>query len=494
MPIHVPSWLRKSLNPNQIIDAFDHYGEKVIDWASREGGVVERALITSGVAAARPLAAIADQLTDAGMPAVNLYYGEKYNPFTLKRYRSADPFTQKGGIVKRPRSQLPAQPKRDMPFGNKRRRDWDQIQRSLKFPRRMAGKRSNSVTGHYRKSKRRKRVQDPRGVVNVYDDHDNFTSDNALYVYTQDFGSSDRAITLGVQAILKAALATIHIYPTNPSFAIFTGSPENDFKIQFRRTSGVDPTYEDSTQTITLNAQTFENACSTLAGLVKAQAEQSYFPYGFQFEGGGRGNVFRTLGESTITMTASTVMRIQNTTMADSGTGSTARYDTNPLKGKLYKTRGFVPYVRPSVTHNNSSLTAFHESPEHGINHAITVGDSSFMNHPPVGTSFFRYCTGSRIVKMQSGSIMPVRSYFKTKMTVLNYFKKISVSGANWNSHPNMFGSCTTLALEQSMRSENDESVTVGINREITMKAHVRLRTKVPTIHSYTSTGDVAVA
>jgi hypothetical protein len=358
-------------------------------------------------------------------------------------------------------------------------------------------KRNNAITGHYRKSKRRKRVQDPRGVVNVYDDHDDFSSDNALYLYAQDFGSSDRAINIGVQAIVKAALATIHIYPTNPAFIITTGSPMNELQIRFRRTRGVNPVYEDVNNEVTVNGSTFQSVCDEMFTFFKSRAQTAYYPYAFRFEGGDRGNEYRSLGDSTITLTASTVMQIQNTTQADATTTVNRPHDShsitsNPLKGKVYRTRGFVPYIRPSITHNNAGLVGFHEAPASGVNHAVTVSDTSFMNHPPVGTTVFRNCTGSRLVKMQAGSIMPIRSYFKTKMTIINYFKKVCTQTQyDADVQPNMFGTCTVLGLEQSMRSALDESVKIGFNREITMKAYVRLKTRVPTIHSYKSTGSL---
>jgi hypothetical protein len=395
---------------------------------------------------------------------------------------------KKGAPSTAPRSQLPAQPKGDMPFGNKRRREWNDITSGKRFRPRSTMKRNNRVTGHYRKSKMRKRYQDPRGVVNVYDDHDDIASDNALYLYAQDFGSSDRAMKIGTQAIVKAALATIFVYPTNPYYLCTTASPENDLQIRFRRTYGVDPSYEDQDAQVTVNGQTFEAVCDSLGTIVKTKAADGYYPYAFRFEGGDRGNEYRSLGDSIITMTVSTTMQIQNTTLADSGQFQThgQSITANPLKGKIYKTRGFVPYVRPGVVHNNSSLAGFHESPGSGVNQAVFVSDTSMMNHPPVGTSLFRHCTGSRNVKMQAGSIMPVRSYFKTRMTILNFFKKVGF--LNW-SHPNMFGTCTVLGLEQSMRSVADESVKIGFNREVTMKAHVRLKRRVTTIHSYTSSG-----
>lgn len=397
---------------------------------------------------------------------------------------------KKGASSIAPRSQSPAQPKGDMPFGNKRSREWDDYTRHVR-QRTSTMKRYNGITGHYRKSKLRKRVQDPRGVVNVYDDHDDVTADNALWLYSQDFGSSDRMIAIGVQAIVKAALATIFIHPTNPNFLITTGSPENELQIRFRRTFGINPAYEDVTEQVTVNGVTFQVACDSLYYLVKTRIGTDYYPYSFRFEGGDRGNEYRSLGDSIITMTASTVTRVQNTTLDDSsGTATANRINANPLKGKVYKTRGFVPYIRPSIMHNNSGLVGFHESPATGINHAVIPSDNHFLNHPPVGKTLFRHCTASRVVKMQSGSIMPIRSSFQTRMTVLNYFKKAAGNNNTYPAtQPNMFGACTVLALEQTMRSAADESVRVGINRELTMKAHVRLKTKVPTIHSYTSTG-----
>lgn len=494
MPFHlpfqiprIPDFLKRPLDPSQTLEAFEHYAEKAIDFATRHGGEIGRNVMDDLVDAAAPYAAFLDTTVDAFLPGINLWYGEKW---AQSRGRK-DPFKQKGGVVRRPSSQSRAQPKRDMPFGNKRSREWNDITRRVR-QRPTVMKRNNGITGHYRKSKRRKRVQDPRGVVNVYDDHDQVTADNALWLYSQDFGSSDRMIGIGVQAILKAALATLHIYPTNPQFLITTGSPDNDLQIRLRRTTGIDPTYEDSTGQVTVNGATFQAACDALYSILKPNAEGGYFPYAFRFEGGDRGNEYRSLGDSIITMTATTVTRVQNTTLDDSmGTATSNRINANPVKGKIYKTKGFVPYVRPSIVHNNSALVGFHESTATGINHAVIPGDTSYLNHPPVGTTLFRHCTGSRIVKMQAGSIMPIRSSFKTRMTVLNFFKKaIGNSSTNTDTaQPNMFGTCTVLALEQTMRSANDESVRVGINRELTMKAHVRLKTKVPTIHSYTSTG-----
>ena len=395
-----------------------------------------------------------------------------------------------------PLSQLPAQPKGDMPFGNKRSREWNDIEQRMKFPRRSTSRRNNAITGHYRKSKRRKRIQDPRGVVNVYDDHDNYTADNALYLYAQDFGSSYRAIMIGVQAIVKAALATIHIYPTSPSYVITSGSPDNELQLNFRRTTGIDPSYEDVDSQVTINNVTFSDVCDSLFTLVRDRAKDGYYPYSFRFEGGGRGNEYRSLGDSIITMTASTSWQIQNTTVSDERTDDRSATNTtsNPLKGKIYRTRGFVPYVRPGIVRDEPGAVGFHDTDHNqGISRAADIPDNSYMNHPPVGTTFFRHCTSSQNVRLNAGSIMPIRSYFKTKMTVLNYFKKVVVDGPTvahtTGRQPNMFGSCTVLALEQAMRSAADESVRVGVNREITMKAHVRLKTRVPTIHSYTSTG-----
>ena len=500
MPIHlpfhlprIPEFLKRPLDPSQTLEAFEHYAEKAIDFATRHGGEIGRNVMDDLVDAAAPYAAFLDTTVDAFLPGFNLYYGEKW----ASRQGRKNPFKQKG-IVTRP-SQLPAQPKGDMPFGNKREREWEKWFDLTKRVRQRTStmKRNNAVTGHYRKSKWRKKKQDPRGVVNVYDDHDDFTQDNALYLYAQDFGSAGRCLMIGTQAIVKAALATIRVYPSNPKFVIETGTPDDSLTIRFRRTYGLDPTYDDADAHVVVNGNSFETVCTNLASLVKEKNLDGYFPYAFKFQTGGRGNDFRSLGDSMITLTASTVMRVQNTTIADSGQFQThgQSITANPLKGKIYKTRGFVPYVRPGITKDNNGYVGFHESPANGVNVAVTVADSSFLNHPPVGTSFFRHCTGSRNVKMQAGSIMPVRSFFKTKMTVLNFFKKVcnpddtSTGHHNLQQHPNMFGTCTVLALEQSMRSADDESVKIGFNREVTLKAHVRLKTRVPTIHSYTSTG-----
>jgi len=497
MPIHVPSWLRKSLNPNQIIDAFDHYGEKVIDWVSREGGVLERALITSGVAAARPLAAIADQLTDAGMPAVNLYYGEKYNPFTLKRYRSANPFTQKGGIVKRPPSQLPA---RGMPAPGywrptkRGRADPDDPSRPWKRSRSMpAYRRSKRATGRAWKSKRKKRYVSPKGVTNVYDDHNEFTDPSALYVYAQDHGSTDRAIAIGAQAVLKAVLATIKVYPASMVDSTAVADHQKIVTFLFRRQRGQAPTNEESTAGIVVNGRTFAAMTADFVAVLTPQLANGYLPFGFRFSSqtdpSETAPVYRTLGDSMIYFSARTVLRLQNTTHAD-GTGNTDMVNTvdaNPLKGKVYYTKGTVPYIKDHLVDIDATLLGFHESNEYGINKAYENFTQSTWNHPPAGSAFFKYCNGSRNITMKPGSILPLRSSFSSKMKVTDFFKK--VAGAKFpQDGPYYFGKCTVVALEQSMRSNGNEQVDVAINRELTMRASCVLKTRVPTLSSYVST------
>ena len=141
----------------------------------------------------------------------------------------------------------------------------------------------------------------------------------------QDFGSRDRALAIGVQAIVKAALATIFIHPTSPDSRIVTGSPNNDLQINFRRTRGVTPVYEEASVQVIVDNRPFQEICDELTTHVTTKCEDGFYPYTFKFEGGGRGNEYRQLGDSIITLTAATKLQIQNTTQEDAGlTSSTA--------------------------------------------------------------------------------------------------------------------------------------------------------------------------
>lgn len=301
------------------------------------------------------------------------------------------------------------------------------------------------------------------------------------------------AIRIGGQAVLKAALATIKVYPVSMVDIFNVPNHNASLVIHTRRQRGLSPTNEESYFTVPIDARTFEQMTGDFVTGVTSALNIGYLPVGFSFisttDTADRSPIIRQLGDSTMYFTAKTVLRLQNTTHAD-GAGNTDLnnvVDANPLRGKVYYTKGSVPYIKDHLVDVDPTLLGFHESNEYGINKAYENFAGSAWNHPPAGSSFFKHCNGSRHITMKPGSILPLRSSFSVKMKVSDFFKK--VAGAKFpQDGPYFFGKCTVVALEQSMRSSGNETVDVAINRELVMRASCVLKTRVPTLSSYIST------
>ena len=524
--MHIPSWLRKSLNPNQVIDAFDLYGEKVINWVSREGSVLEKALITSGVAAARPLAAIADQLMDAGMPGVNLYYGEKYNPFTMKRYRSADPFKQKGGVVRPKPSQSGA---RSMPFnpyktsGRKRSRadDWAEKvirkrtrrNRFLKGTYKMAPSSYFKVAKRMSRFKKAKKVVKQRGkmVARNYDDYGTIERDHCLWVGFQHHGSHDRLFDIIGEAFAKAILAKAHVYPR--SYDEYMQSAELDrVKIRYERLNfGGSDSHADAS-TIVFHNRTFKQFAQDVADQIQGYADGdvtnipitdtvAYYPTQFHLLNGTDNTdgykVFKNIGDMLVSVTVKQKIKIQNVTKNVDGTLSIDQAGLNPLSGRKYVFNNHKAKLIESIQNAHSEYDQFADG--HPTNTAPGISvvpvNSSFgtdnpISHPPMAKQLFTNCKAETAIKIAAGGMKVDTTTYRMVHKMRTLIERIYFTGYDKGA----YGGITYFGLEKAFRqakpssAADDDRIAIGFNREVHMYAQVKFKTERSMLKHYDQT------
>ena len=519
MPIHlpfqvprIPDFLKRPLDPNQTLEAFEHYAKEAIEFATKHGGEIGRNIMDDLVDLATPYAAALDIGVDALLPGFNLWYGEKWAQRQGKR---KNPFKMHD-VIKRPRpnpgSLPPAQGR--MPV--------------------LGAGRYNPLASRgrgYKTRKKRVRRPDGKSVRSVYDDNGHFSSDNCLYLVQQDYGSLSRALHMGIQALLRAALSQVHVYPAGVNLPLDMPSDATHLVVYFRQieshTVGAPadghleiPSVNNTNRVFLVNGKTFKAAAedmytdSTVAGQgFEYMNKNGYYPYAFKWrrdgEEQGTGK-YRELGDSLITYKAKTILRVQNVSKSDYAETTTTSIYTNPVRGKVYYTSGLTPRIRDALMDNTSdpNIQEYRQWHRHavspdldskdaaGIHIPMTVAnDDSELNHPPNGKALFKNCYAERNVVIGAGKILLLRTSFKKTMKVADFFKTLMTGDDELTRlhKPLNFGKCSTLALEHQIRGGREatgftDTVSLGVNRELFLSAYIKLRTRVPMLSGYHNT------
>ena len=513
MPIHlpfqvprIPDFLKRPLDPNQTLEAFEHYAKEAIEFATKHGGEIGRNIMDDLVDLATPYAAALDIGVDALLPGFNLWYGEKWAQRQGKR---KNPFKM-SGVIKRPKPNSGSlSPAHGMPY--------------LPYPRTQL-----AATGRgFKSRKKRTRKPDTKSVKLTFDDNGRFGANHVLYLTQHDYGSMSRALQMGIQALLRAALSQVYVYPAGYNLVLDMPSDATHLVVYFRQIENqtiamadgheTEAQVTDTNRVFLINGKTFKDAAedmyetSTVANQgMQYMSKNGYYPYAFKWrkDGGDQGTgKYRELGDSTITYKAMTVMRLQNQSVGDNASTSTDNVYTNPIRGKIYYTRGPTPLVRDALLENG--LDNYDQFQRHGATDdplskdaagihvpVVVTSEQSELNHPPNGRTLFKNCYGERNINIGAGKILTFKTTFKKTLRVSEFFKSImSDHDELTRLHKrNDFGKCTTIALEHSLRGRSHldggapDEVQVGVNRELFLSAYVKLRTRVPMLSGYQNT------
>ena len=511
MPFHlpfqiprIPDFLKRPLDPSQTLEAFEHYAEKAIDFATRHGGEIGRNVMDDLVDAAAPYAAFLDTTVDAFLPGINLWYGEKW---AQSRGRK-DPFKQKGGIVKRPSSQSRAQPKRDMPFGNKRSREWDD------YTRRVRQKRGSTMAftmavGSRVKRKRKPAKQTAKFVKRHYDDAGLVQKDHCGWAGFQDHGSQRRVFDSLGEALTKAIFATQKIYFRSydeifKPISTFSNTIAYEYKylhIGFKRYN-LDGTFIREVSSIYLfdstnsRGKTFGEISSEVGELLEQRADvtnnsgwAAFYPCDFFFGSGSSpgstedGLTEHDLGDARISLYCKQVITLQNQTLADDGADDqTTAIDANPIKIKAYhfnhKTPRLIDRVHETLrveqpTTDNFMLDANNTAIlERGINTAVNMASAdSPLAHAPPAKQWTTNCYAIQDCVLKPGKAKTFTTEFKLSGTFKNVIERMWLSLYRKGT----FGRCTWIAARHVHMTPSHTQIRMPFTRKCLMGANVKL-------------------
>ena len=522
MPIHlpfqvprIPDFLKRPLDPTQTLEAFEHYAEKAIDFATKHGGEIGRNVMDDLVDAATPYAAALDIGVDALLPGINLWYGEKW---AQSRGRK-DPFKQKGGIVKPAQSQLPAQRmplgKRRSPFGDYERyvREQDKaIRRRLNPPQ--ISRKSNAMKGNIalarrgRLSKKRKPKSKFYGVTRNYDDHGNVARDHAAYFCAQSHGSITRVFDIIGEAIAKRCLADLKIYPSTYDEELYARDTAGvidyypQLRINYRRVSddgtvlNHDGDHINTFDFTTNTVKTFKQFAAAVATEIRSSAEFSvgFVPNEYIWVNANTNDNahykreigVKSLATAIVSLTCKQVIKLQNVTPNDSGGLDTAQADRNPISGKVYTAGDHIPRVREALLTSgvHPEYDDFQKNTSTGMWGGPVLGVDNPIAHPPPAKHLFTNVKSVQSASMSAGGTMTKITYWTFKGTLKHLIERIYRTGAKKGT----FGECVVFGFEQTHRTGSTMPVTLAVNREVHMKATISLKTKIPMLQMYDNT------
>lgn len=336
-----------------------------------------------------------------------------------------------------------------------------------------------------------------------FDDYGTVTRNHGAWIGFQKFGNSDRLYGIVGEAVARAILATVKIYPSSYNEVLIVGN-ETDLseyvQIEYKRVNNASG--EESFYTggdITLLNQTFEQFATAIANDINSKAQGSilvdpntdtvgYYPYRFTVKHRIGGTVYdkvkqRHLGSSRLTLAVTQVIKIQNVSPNDDGTNATDVNGTNPISGRQYDFDA-MPRIHDEVVKTNDYLEDLQQHMNHSSGCIIlpqtATNVDSVIGHPPKAREIFKNCVGSRGVSIEAGG----QKYTSTRMTwsgtLEQFVRKHQYTGF---TRPNM-GGTLWFGFEQAFRQGSDV-VKFGFNRELSMSCSCTLRPSTNMLRHY---------
>jgi len=366
---------------------------------------------------------------------------------------------------------------------------------------------STKKQGSFKKAKKI-RTTPSKFAKRHYDDYGSLERDHCAYIGFQRHGCKDRMWSIIGEALTKALLAKIKIYPRSYDedlSEVFYA--HNRLQIAYKRVSvpgGVDD--EQYTQ-ITTTGKTFEALAQEVSNDLKAKAERdddadsvyAYYPYRamwYKFNSDDDRVSIYDIGESLVELYATQIITVKNLTPNDGGTSDLDVVGVNPIHGKKYEFNNFRPKLIDSVLETHPEIDGFHMvTPSNGINVDVTIAGVANADHaiahPPVPRQLFTNCARATPISMGAGGMKTERTTFKMKHKLSTLIERIYYNQYDKGT----FGGCTFFAFERKTRSVTGESrVKISFDRALHMSAHCKLAVKKTMLKHYDNNAIGAIA
>ena len=439
--------------------------------------------------------------------------GKSFVTPTKKRKKSAPP------------SQLPARrsSKGDMPFGNKRAREWEKEQDDLQKRFKSHNSMTTRPKGRYglaSKSKKFRKNKKPvytggKYVARNFDDYGTMEKDHCWYMGFQHHGSRQRLFDIIGEAVAKAMLARLKIYPRSYDETIVSYEYDTCTLCFTRVTQvGID---EDINVNKSVNGVTFKTLATSIADEIEIQANcatgtapaaDTVARYLHKInlwniaDGDKAYMEIKDIGESLISIKVNQKIRFQNITKNISGDYSLDKAGLNPLRGRKYVFANYRPNLIKSIQELDTTMDGFMWSDPSrtgpGPDNDAATGimavpvSGSFpkdhrLCHPPIAKDLFTNCKASTSITMPAGC----QKYENTSFTMTHKMKtlidRIYFAGFDKGA----FGACTWFGFEKAYRqakpadAADDDRIAVGFNREVHMYAKCTFKTQKSMLKHY---------
>lgn len=428
--------------------------------------------------------------------------GQQYGPFVRKKKLKK---ATGSGIVKS------TDPMAKAPRGA---RGKQVIRKRTGFPKRQPVKRRSAKRkapkarrGSFKKAKKPLRL-DTKSVKRHYDDYGTLTRNHSLYMGFEAHGSKDRMWDILGEAVVKAVLAKMKIYPRAYDEPIGI-TPYDKIELTFKRVlvpTGADELTNATALTISA-ASTLKSISTDMANTMSFFADATnnatYEAYYLDFirvqnqaAGAAQQNlIIKDIGECMVSFKSSQLIKLQNLTPNDAGTSDLDVVGTNPVSGMKYEFKNHRAKLVSEVQVLSASYDKLQENTATGFLPGFQLANADDrLVHPPKARQLFTNCSGSTPIVMGPGAFKSERTSFVMKHKLSTFIERIYYGGFDKGS----WGGVTWFGLERTHRTVGSTAlelnpVKIGFNRELMMSASIVLKTQKSLLKHYDNTSLGAV-
>lgn len=341
-----------------------------------------------------------------------------------------------------------------------------------------------------------------------FDDYGTITRDHACYLGFETHGSVDRVWNILGEAVGKAILAKVKMYPR--SYDEVLDWNYETLTLGFKRVNyplGADELVS-VVKTLAVT-DTYESFCAVLSAEMKLQADAdpavapntdtvARYLDSVIIETAPSGRRYTVkiddVGESVIKLGATQKIRLQNVTPNDAGGKELDVTGTNPLNGRKYVFNNHRAKLISKLQETHSQYDFFGLVTDRGVNPGYQPAtEDDPLNHPPAANQVFTNCKESVKIGMKAGGMKHENTSFTMTHKLRTFVERIYYAGFDKGS----WGGCTWFAFERNYRQGSgatEDQIIIGFNRELAMSAHCQFKTQKSMLKHYDNTdlGDLA--
>lgn len=341
-------------------------------------------------------------------------------------------------------------------------------------------------TTKFRKATKARKKASPY-VKRHYDDYGKNVRSSANYVGFQTHGSHGRLYDIIAEAITKAMLARIKVYPRCYDEELFNLNPGFDrLRLTFKRVSVPQGANEEvgNPDIVISSGTTFLSLSSAVKAQIQAYADFPVFgdfaaylesAYFYRNNDSGVPRIeMKDIGDSLIEVIVNQTITLRNITPNANGDMFTDLSNVEPIHGKKYVFYDQKPHVIDSISEKHTTeAEAIQRINAHGVTSTDIVGmdeDSPFA-HPPVSRQLFSNCSKDAYVSLKAGQHKVEKTTWSTKCKLRDLIEKIYYNSFDKGK----FGGYVLFGFERQIRglsSDPDKKIHLAFDRAVHMAAH----------------------